>query len=136
YIPANILIIIAATIFLKKTKWASAIAFAVCLIACISLFLPIFGKIPVSQSAALQTAFWYLVPQVLISLLLYEIAFVMQRQKYQKQVYAIEPVTPSNYAGKMAVVKVLKAERCDICHQTDLFDIESGYCSRCQQKTI
>lgn len=136
YTPANILIIIAALVLAKKPKLASVIALAICSIACASLLLPVFGKIPRLESLGLQTAFWYLIPQILASLLLYEVSFAMQRQKYQKQVYDMANPAPSNYDGKIAVVKVLKAERCDICHQTDLFDVESGYCSRCQQKTI
>lgn len=136
YMPANILVIIAAFLLITKQKWASAIALVICSIASISLFWPTFSEIPNLQSLALQTAFWYLVPQTLVSLLMYEIAFAMQRQKYQKQIYNTEPIGSSNYEGKIAVVKVLKAERCDVCHQTDLFDVESGYCSRCQQKTV
>lgn len=136
YTPANILVIIAAIVLIKKTKQASIIALAVCSIASASLCLPTFNEIPRLQSVGLQTAFWYLVPQILVSLLMYEIAFAMQKQKYQKQVYETAIPAPTNYAGKITVVKEFKAERCDICHQTDLFNVQTGYCSRCQQNTI
>lgn len=37
--------------------------------------------------------------------------------------------------GTFQILSSTRAERCEICHQSDLFDLKSGLCKRCQHTT-
>lgn len=38
--------------------------------------------------------------------------------------------------GTFQVLSSTRAERCEICHQSDLFDLKSGFCRRCHHTTM
>lgn len=38
--------------------------------------------------------------------------------------------------AKFAIQSAGKAHRCEVCHQPDCFDVVTGYCQRCEHKTI
>ncbi|MEW6733360.1 MAG: hypothetical protein AB1489_18680, partial [Acidobacteriota bacterium] len=89
------------------------------------------------QYAQQLIAFSKFVPQVIFSLIMFRLAFIAQKQTYDKVAYATDLVAPSATTpeGVIAIRGVSTATRCDICHQADKFDATTGYCSRCQLHT-
>ncbi len=37
--------------------------------------------------------------------------------------------------GTFQILSRTRAERCEICHQSDLFDLKTGFCKRCHHTT-
>lgn len=137
YWPANILLIIAATSLMtgkKQALWASLIV-NIAILA--SLTIPILRGVPLAQYIKMQQTLWQFAPQIVLSLLLFQLTFVFEQEKYQKTAYAREQNQRkgADNLGLIAVHNVSKPERCEICHQLDQFDLLTNYCARCQQYT-
>lgn len=45
------------------------------------------------------------------------------------------PLLPAVPPGKFQVKRQEQANRCEICHQQDRFDLTTGHCSRCNHQT-
>jgi peroxiredoxin len=82
-----------------------------------------------------EPAMWQVLPQLLVSVLLAQLSLVIKRQKFQYPVNVM-PSMIENNVGLIAVKGVSKAERCDVCHQADQFNVDTGYCQRCAINTV
>ncbi len=115
--------------------------------ALIALFLLFFSNsslfsysnknyVALSPELFFQTT-WHIFPAAVLSMLMIGLSLQNQKQIYSKFSYTGNTnYSPEPFAeGVMAIKGISKAERCDICHQTDKFDLETGYCHRCQTKT-
>lgn len=136
FLPVNLFIVILAAFLLINKKWAIWASLLLGLSIYGLLLLPLFqAKLP---SVLYQEAAYGFLPQTILSLLMFYLSFVLAAQKHQKLVFDGRPIDQAseNYSGNIAIKKTSTAERCDVCHQTDLFDKQTGFCTRCQQYTI
>jgi peroxiredoxin len=136
FLPLNLFIIILAAFLLVNKKWALLPSLLLGLFVYGLLLVPLFQtKLP---SVLYQEAAYGFLPQTILSLLMFYLSFVLAAQKHQKLVFDVQLIDQrsENYSGNMAIKKTSTAERCDVCHQTDLFDKQTGFCNRCHQYTI
>lgn len=136
FLPVNLFIVILAAFLLVNKKWALWPSLLLGLFVYGLLLVPLFqAKLP---SVLYQEAAYGFLPQTILSLLMFYLSFVLAAQKHQKLVFDGQLIDQrsENYNGNIAIKKTSTAERCDVCHQTDLFDKQTGFCTRCHQYTI
>lgn len=135
YWPAVIILPLVAVLLMIRYKhmiWPALVLNAILLTV---LILP--EPINMRGSEALTTSTWRFLPYALVSLLLFRLAFITQKLRYEKFAYAgagdtAEPA----HDGAIAIRGVSRPERCDICHQADQFNTKTAFCTRCQRYTI
>src|SRR5262249_24983502 len=133
-------LLLAAALLTIEKKWILGPAASVSFLIIGFLLRPVFDEALVARTDQLQqmALIGRFMPQIILSLLMFRFAFRSQKMVYEKVALAgtdnvnLEPT----HEGAIAIRGVSRPERCDVCHQADLFDQQTGYCSRCQRKTF
>lgn len=138
YWPVNILLLITIGLLLIQRKWILVPAF-LCGVTIFVLLMLAFTGLPKATAMGAEIAAWRMAPQIFFSCLLFALAFVEThtKQVYEKTAYYGMPQeNMAAHEGALAIKGVSKAERCDICHQNDMFNTDTGFCTRCQRHTV
>lgn len=63
---------------------------------------------------------------------------LLPRRRYSemhRELYAPASTAPTAAPGTFLVKREQVASRCEVCHQSDQFSLETGYCARCKHVT-
>lgn len=141
FFPTNLFFILLIVYIWKKQDFLVPTILVGSLIFLFSsmLFPDSFSSISQAQwdEALLRTLFFVL-PSTVFSAVMIKMSLSSQNQPYTKFAYPManaNDITQTPLVGAMAIHTVSKAERCDICHKADQFNLETGYCQRCQTST-
>jgi peroxiredoxin len=135
---SGVSLLAAALLLLIARKWVGIVAGIIGMYGIVTLFLLdvhlLNEYIIVPNFLDPEPAMWQVLPQLLVSILLAQLSLVIKRQKFRYPITL--PLMVENNSGQLAVKGVSKAERCDVCHQADQFNVETGDCYRCLVKTL
>ncbi len=141
FFPTNLVVILLIAYIWKKHD---LIVSAIFVSSLIFLFFSIFS--PESSGFTSQAhldqgllrILFFVIPSTLFSAVMVKMSLSNQSQTYTKYAY---PVANNKNdegfqaASTIAIRTVSKAERCDVCHKVDQFNLDTGYCLRCKTTT-
>lgn len=121
----------------QKNRLISASLLTMTMFLTLTAFNTILGALSGISTSINLMLLWQVIPTIASSLALLYLA-LRTKQTYSKYAYPAPNFSPEPLSaeGAIAIRGVSKAERCDICHQVDKFNFETGYCQRCNAKTI
>ncbi|MFY9223174.1 MAG: TlpA disulfide reductase family protein [Blastocatellia bacterium] len=141
FFPTNLFFILLIVYIWKKQDFLVPIILVGSLIFLFSSMLFPDSFISISQAqwdqGLLRTLF-FVIPNTVFSAVMVKMSLSNQSQSYTKYAYPVANNKDDEgfqAASTIAIRTVSKAERCDVCHKVDQFNLDTGYCLRCKTTT-